>query len=69
MANESMNAAGLLQAAAQLVDRALAQLDMSAEVCGECQRRRFVNIDYARVFDGLEHVPERLRQGALRLSK
>lgn len=55
----------LLENAAQLVERALRQLDTTdTEVCGKCHMRRPTKPDHKKVYSNLDTVPERLRRGA-----
>ena len=58
----------LLRSAAQMVDRALGQLDTEHERCAGCGARKFRKFDEAKVYEQLNSVPERLRTAATRLA-
>lgn len=63
--NETMNPAGLLRAAARLVERAHAQLDTrQVESCTCCGAKRFVDIQQARVADRINETPRKLNESA-----
>jgi len=62
MANESMDAPGLLDAAARLVEKALGQLDTTEKGrCKECSHRWFNSMAQARAHENLLPLPSRLR--------
>jgi hypothetical protein len=65
--NEAMKPDALLEAAAALVQRALAQLDVGESACVTCSARRFRNKDHARVYENLSAVPSRLRHASAKL--
>lgn len=68
MANETMGAPALLDAAAQLIERALGQLDASEERrCPTCNLRQFTNWEQEKVRRELMAVPARLRHASGRL--
>lgn len=63
--NETMSPAGLLRAAARLVERAHAQLDTRQEEgCACCGAKRFANIQQARVADRIAETPRKLTESA-----
>jgi hypothetical protein len=63
--NEEMGPAGLLRAAARLVERAQAQLDTTQTLrCAHCGSRRFNDIAQARVADRIAETPRKLAEAA-----
>lgn len=63
--NETMTPAGLLRAAARLVEKAHAQMDVrQVEGCTCCGAKRFVNIQQARVADRIAETPRKLNESA-----
>ena len=63
--NEQMTPAGLLRAAARLVERAHAQLDVTQVAgCQCCGAKRFANIQHARVADRIDETPRKLLESA-----
>lgn len=67
--NESLPTAGLLEAAANLIERAVAQLDVEHDRCPGCGNKRFRNMAHARVFEQFAESPEKLRRASRRLQE
>lgn len=61
------NAQALLREAADLIARALAQLDTREETCGECHGPHFVNFAHAKVHRQFVEQPRKLREAAAHL--
>lgn len=62
------DAPDLLRQAADLVDRALRQLDVHETTCAACARRDFTDRVQASIFEQLAPTPEKLRATANRLA-
>jgi hypothetical protein len=62
-----MDATGLLQSAARLVERAIMKLDVHETACASCGGRHFDNRTHAKAYERLANTPERLRQVAVLL--
>jgi len=62
------DAPDLLKQAADLVDRALRQLDVHETSCASCGRRDFTDRVHASIFEQLTPTPEKLRATANRLA-
>lgn len=59
-----MNAQGLLQAAARLIEKALIKLDTKSVDCPHCETQLFRNRDHGRVYERLSDTPTKLRNCA-----
>lgn len=64
---ESLNTPGLLRAAAQLIERALVNLDVMHDACPGCGSARHRNKLEARIYEHFTNTPTRLRAAADRL--
>ncbi len=63
--NRDMTPAAMLRAAARLVERANAQLDVTPEQgCTCCGAKRFRNIAHARAADRIGETPRKLNETA-----
>jgi hypothetical protein len=63
----SLDAPGLLEAAARLVDRALLQLAVTTAPCDGCGVALFLNKEEGQMAQRLGEIPEKLRNNAGRL--
>ncbi len=61
MANKELPAPELLRNAGRLIERALLQLNMREQECGECGTRHFSNTSHAKVYERLTDVPLKLQ--------
>jgi hypothetical protein len=64
---ETMTVDQLLEAAALYVERAMAQLDTSFTVCGECELKHYNDVRQARNYEQLAGTPMKLRRIARNL--
>lgn len=67
MSNQGRRAPDLLREAADLITRALLQLDVRETGCGHCGARKFRNYDEAKVAERFTKTPTALRESAARL--
>jgi hypothetical protein len=65
----SLDAPGLLAAAARLVDRALLKLDTAQAPCQVCGGALWKDRDHARVYEQLANIPDRLRKSVAQLQE
>lgn len=61
---EEMDAPGLLNAAARLIDRALAKLDTTTVECPCCARLLVANTVHSRVYEQFAETPNKLRNAS-----
>ncbi len=60
----AMDATGLLEAAARLVERAIIQLNVSKTECLGCGGQLFENRTHAKVYERITNTPDKLRDAA-----
>ena len=65
--NDELGPAEQLRCAARLIERAVAQLDLTSEKCGCCGARQFKDKTHATVARSLENTPSTLLRQALLL--
>lgn len=56
-----------LRQAAKNIERALSNLDLREQECGECGTRHWANLTHARINQQFDDAPLRLRAAAQRL--